>query len=91
MVTIKQFKVDRDILVYAFRYSLPRISYSSSIVIENIKDNIELFNSGDIELFIKEIKEQEILELYGYGMDIDKKIWLDFADYLREELRKRGE
>lgn len=78
-------KVDRNILIYAFRYSLGRMSSAPHFVVENIKQNINLISKDDLELFIREIKECE-----NYGMDFDKEFWLNFVDYLEAELKSRS-
>lgn len=78
-------KVDRNILIYAFRYSLGRMSSAPYFVVENIKQNINLISKDDLELFIREIKECE-----NYGMDFDKEFWLNFVDYLEAELKSRS-
>lgn len=77
-------KIDRDILIYAFRYSLGRSSYAPSIVTDNIKANINNISTNDIELFIKEINECS-----SYGMKMDEQHWLDFKDYLQDILNQR--
>ena len=70
-------------LFYALRYALGRQTFAPSIVIDNIKANIDLFNINDIDLIIKEI---EVHEKYGtsYGMDCDKKKWMGFIEYLND-------
>lgn len=80
----KNLLVDRNILIYSFRYALGRKSYSPGIVIDNIKNNIDKISSNDIELYIKEIDEYS-----GYGLDFDKNMWMEFSDYLKSELKKR--
>lgn len=80
----KNLLVDRNILIYSFRYALGRKSYSPGIVIDNIKKNIDKISSNDIELYIKEIDEYS-----GYGLDFDKNMWMAFSDYLKSELKKR--
>ncbi len=75
----KDFKVERDILLYALRYALGRQTFAPTVVIENIKANIHLFSKQDIKIIIKEIKEQE---KYGYGMACDKDTWMGFISFL---------
>lgn len=76
--------VEREILIYAFRYSLGRMTFAPTNVIEAIKDNIRSISSNDIRLFMKEIKECE-----SYGMDMDKENWLSFHVYLQNILNER--
>lgn len=80
----KKFKVDRNILFFAFRYALGRMTYAPSTVIDNIKANIKNIRTNDIEVYIKEINECN-----NYGMEIDKKCWLNLKNYLEDELNKR--
>lgn len=80
----KKMFVDRNIIIYSFRYALGRKSYSPGIVIDNIKNNIDKISSNDVELFIREIEEYS-----EYDLDFDKNIWISFSDYLRDELKKR--
>jgi hypothetical protein len=82
----KKYKVDRDILFYAFRYAIGRQTFAPTTVMENIKCNIKNVSVGDIKAYIREIKEQES---YGYGMECDKRDWLSFIDYLENELLVR--
>lgn len=79
-----KLNVERAILLFAFRYSLGRMSYAPYSVTEAIKGNIEKISDSDIKQYIKEIYEQEV-----YGMDFDKEHWLKFAQYLEEELSNR--
>ena len=83
----KKFKVERDILIYAMRYSLGRMTYSGTVVIDNIKKNIDLFTINDLELLLRDIVEQE--SFGGYGMDCDKNTWMGFKGYLEEIIEKR--
>lgn len=80
----KKYKVDREMIFFAFRYALGRMSYAPSTVTDNIKANIDEISTGDIEAYIKEIKETT-----NYGMEMDKKHWLGFVEYLEKELEKR--
>jgi hypothetical protein len=38
----KKYNVDRDILFYAFRYSLGRMTFAPTTVMDNIKANINI-------------------------------------------------
>lgn len=80
----KNFKVERDILVFAMRYALGRMTFAPITVIENIKHNIDLLNENDIKLLIKDIEEQK--DFGGYGMNCDEKVWMDFKNYLKSLL-----
>jgi hypothetical protein len=83
----KKYNVDREILFYAFRYSLGRQTFAPTTAMDNIKCNIKDISTGDIKAYIREIKEQEV---YGYGMECDKRDWLNFMKYLESELLTRS-
>ena len=80
----KNLKVDREILFYAFRYALGRMTYSPTAVIDNIKANIDLISTNDIKAYIKEIDECD-----HYGMEVDERNWLEFRAYLENVLKQR--
>ena len=80
----KKLNVDREVLFFAFRYALGRMSYAPSTIMENIKHNIKEISTGDIRAYVKEIEECE-----HYGMKMDERHWLDFKTYLEAELEKR--
>lgn len=77
---------DRNILLFAFRYALGRMSYAPGMVMNAIKDNIENISSNDIRQYIAEIEECS-----ECGMTFDKTAWLNFGEYLNSELRLRNE
>lgn len=81
----KKFKVDREILFFAFKYSLGRMSYAPTVITDNIKSNIYNISAGDIEAYIREIDQCEC-----YGIKMDKQHWLNFKDYLQRELDRRN-
>lgn len=82
----KQFQVDREILMYAMRYALGRMTFAPTTVVENIKHNINLFSQGDLEIFIRDIEEQESYGRQALGMDCDVKTWLSFKQYLKDRI-----
>lgn len=73
---------NKELLIYAFRYSLRRMSFASITTTESIKSNIEKFSKEDLKLFIKEIDECQ-----NHGMDFDKIHWTNFANYLKDKLK----
>ena len=76
------------IIFCAFRYALGRMTYMPSIVQLFIRDNIDLVNTKDINLMIKEITEAE--ERDGLGdNNIDAPGWISLRKFLKEELNKR--
>lgn len=69
----------RDILLYAFRYALGRMSYSTSIMQDAIKDVWLEISENDRRLIKKEIKEYK--EQYGkIGMDCDEVGWMNLLE-----------
>ena len=81
----KGLVVERDILIFAFRYSLGRLSYASYSVIRTIKDNIDNISTQDIKQYIKEIHEHKESNIY-----FDEEVWFKFAKYLEGELENRN-
>ena len=81
----KGFVVERDILFFAFRYSLGGLSYASYSVIRTIKDNIDNISTQDIKQYIKEIHEHKESNIY-----FDEEVWMKFAEYLEDELGNRS-
>ena len=73
---------NKELLIYAFRYSLGRMSFAPITTTESIKNNIEKFSKEDLKLLIKEIDECQ-----NYGMDFDKTHWINFSNYLKEKLK----
>lgn len=78
------FKVDRNILLFSLKYALGRMTYAPSVVIDNIKFNIDNITTNDIMLYIREIEEVEY-----FGTQSDKNTWFNFLNYLKNELEKR--
>ena len=69
------FKFDEEILIYAFRYCLGRMSYAVSICVDNILDNWDNLTPAAKDLIYKEIKDCNDL-----GMDIDAEEWNKIID-----------
>ena len=68
-------KIDqsRDILIYAFRYALGRMSYSVSIVRDEIARNWSQLSEGDRKLYHREIREA--ISNNRAGMECDIRTW----------------
>lgn len=82
----KEFLVERDILMYALRYSLGRRTFAPTIVADNIKSNIDKFNKTDLQLIIKDIDEQK--DFGGYGDRCDKDTFMSLRKYLVSRMEK---
>lgn len=79
-----KIKVDNDILFFAFRYALGRKSIAPTTVMTNIICNLKNISDNDLNRYILEIKECN-----DYGMDIDKKNWLNLKKEIENELNYR--
>ncbi len=65
--------LDEEILFYAFRYTLGRMSYAVGTVSECIIKNWDNLTEHTQKIIQKEIKEA--IEGDNYGMDMDKTVW----------------
>ncbi len=63
----------RDILIYAFRYALGRMSYSVSTVRDEIVRNWRNLSEADRKLYQREI--QEAIDHGAAGMECDARTW----------------
>ncbi|TWT07828.1 hypothetical protein FQV26_08465 [Planococcus sp. CPCC 101016] len=80
----QELAVSNDILFLAFRYSLSSSADSAALVIDTIKENIKSIKESDLRTYIREIHECR-----NSSVMTDETTWLDFADYLQDELRSR--
>ena len=80
----QKLAVTNDIMFFAFRYALGRSSDAPVLVIDTIKENISSIAEFDLREYIREIYESR-----NSGMITNEATWLDFVDYLQEELRSR--
>lgn len=81
-----KLKVDQAILVFALRYSIGRKTYAPSLVIEEIKSNINNVSNNSIEVMIDDIEGH----FGSYGDEVDKDNWESFSKYLKNILSKRS-
>ena len=79
-----RYDQQREMLIYAFRYSLNRQSYAPHTMMDIILKNKNILSDHDIELIIREIDEAVENNIAG-DPKIDTKRWQATA----EELRKR--
>lgn len=80
----QKLAVTNDIVFSAFKYALVRSSDVSELVIETIKENISKIDDFDLREYIR-----EVYECRNSGALTDEAKWLDFVDYLQDELRSR--
>ncbi len=76
---------DDDILIYAFRYALGRMTYAVGIVANAIQECAE---SGALSLRARTLFIKEINAAYSQnelGMEMDMKVWLRLRDLLAKQ------
>lgn len=69
----------RDILIYAFRYTLGRSTYAPHTVMDVLKRAWFRLSKGDRNLYIREIREAE--KQKRLGMEMDEKAWVRFVEW----------
>ena len=76
----------RDVrcVVYMLRYSLGRMTGAVEDVQQIILENVDNIRDGDLKRMIEEIKEYD--EMYGLGMECDKRSWYAFIERLEEQI-----
>lgn len=78
-----------EMLNYAVRYSLGRMSYAVSDTVSFIMPIIPYLTTRTIYVMHRDIKEQAEMNLLG--MDCDKADWMKLYTAICEELDKRKE
>jgi len=68
---------DKRILMYAFRYSLGRMTGAVDDVISTILNNVDFFASWELKSFIQEIKDYP-------NLNICRREWYTFIEKLEE-------
>ena len=68
----------RDLLIYAFRYTLGRCTYAPHTVIAVLKQSWPELSVGDKALYKREITEAIENDMAGH--DCDKKAWETILD-----------
>jgi len=71
--SITEYQNGREILIYAFRYTLGRASYSVSTMVETIENEWDSISDHDKQLFKREIRQA--IESNMAGMDMDVAEW----------------
>jgi hypothetical protein len=80
----QKLTVTNDIIFFAFKYALGKSADAPILVIDTIKENINRIEDFDLRKYVR-----EIYECRNSGMITEEAAWLDFVDYLQEELRSR--
>ena len=79
------FEVNEDMVVYAFRYTLGRKTYSVDIVSTYLIENWHRFKQHTKEQIIKEI--EDAIKKGDAGMDMDVQSWKRIL-LLEDEIKK---
>lgn len=74
--------VNKELLIYAFKYSLGRMTFAPITVCDEIKKNLNIFSQSEIQFIIEEIEKCN-----NYGMDFDKTHWISFTNYLKDNIK----
>ena len=77
MVLIPE-KYQRDILIYAFRYTLGRATFAPHTIVEILRLRWDMISEADQRLYQREIIDAIRHDMAG--MDCDKKAWLSILD-----------
>ena len=83
----KGIEVEPNILTFAFRYALGRMSMAPSIVGDNIKANINIIPTLDLYGMVHEIQME--YEVDGLGEDCDVRTWMELQRDIEKELERR--
>lgn len=83
----KNMMVERDVLIYAFRYALGRRTFAPITVVENIKANIDKFHWRDFQTMAKEIEDND--KMSNLGDPGDTLFWREFKEYLENLVKER--
>jgi len=75
----------RELLIYAFRYTLGRATYAPHTIVEILKLRWGMLSDSDKRLFQSEIKEA--IEHDNAGHYCDKKAWQSILDFTVGKLK----
>lgn len=80
----------QTLFLCSVRYCLGRQTYMPSLVMSIIRTHSNVLRKSDCEQLAREIHEHN--RLFGnIGADFDTRDWLQFADWLLEEAKKRSD
>ena len=84
------FKLDQNIFHYAMIYCLHRQSVAPSILVDNVKDNIEYLTTKTLKFMLRDLRREfEIYDGVLGSKTIDTPMWLGFAEWLDNEIKLR--
>lgn len=84
---VKDWKLHRNIILYAFNYCLGRHSYAPSEFIENVKANEQILSEFEINSMIKDIEWHLDKTTYENGFKDIEYDWRGFLQWLKEKLK----
>lgn len=81
-----------------FRYAFGRMTYMPSVVIDIIKANSDTITTQTLELLDRDLTDEakRYERVYkekftsNYGMECDRRIWLAFHGWVKDEIEKRN-
>lgn len=76
--------VSEDVLFWAFRYTLGRMTYSVKDVTDTIIMNISNLTMSTARQMLKEIEQAAVRD--GLGMDMDKEEWFKVRELLHKKI-----
>jgi hypothetical protein len=82
-----KIEVDSDILFYAFRYTLGRMTCAVSDVVGAISEYVTVLDEVDLRTMLREISKAISEGRAGMGMDVRE--WAALKDLISTELGKR--
>lgn len=80
-------EVEPNIITFAFRYALGRMSMAPTIVADTIRKNINLIPTLDLHGMAHEIEME--YEVDGLGEDCDVRTWMNLQRDIEKELERR--
>jgi hypothetical protein len=83
-IEIRMCAVSEDVLFWAFRYTLGRMTYSVQDVTTAITMNIGNLTTKTARQMLKEIDEKYAVN--ALGMEMDKAEWLKVRDLLNKKV-----
>lgn len=79
-------KIEEDIVVFAFRYALGRMTYAVETVGQYIIDNVDKLHPETLRLLAKEIREA--IDCGDAGADMDVETWERVCHAAQKELQR---
>ena len=79
-----------ELAICAVRYALGRATYVSYSVPRTVLNNVDKIETNFLKVMIRDV--EEFKRVHGkIGMQIDEASWLQFAEDLKAEIKRREE